>query len=256
MTEYVTRKGILSGANSFMAISAAALVMVFLAFTIFNLELADKAYVGLQQLVSKKLAGYFVWVVTVVAGFSLILAISPFGAIKLGGDDEQPAFGHFSWFAMLFSVGVGTGILFWSVAEPMIHHQGNPFIELAGIEPNTAAAAIVAQRITLFHWGIHGWAIYSVIGLCLAYFSYRNGLPLSVRSAMYPLLGDTRPPRNFRIFWGMAVGLVSGALLLAGGLQTLQAASTTIAVPFSVAILLMMVGLSKLLWQTETRRYN
>jgi len=69
-------------------------------------------------------------------------------------------------------------------------------------------------------------------------------------------IGDTRPPRKFRIFWGMAVGLVAGALLLAGGLQTLQAASTAIAVPFSVVILLMMVGLSKSLWQTETRRYR
>ncbi len=169
-----------------MAITAAALVMVFLAFTIFDLELADKAYVGLQRLISTRLAGYFVRLVTAIAGFALLVAISPFGAVKLGGDDEQPAFGYFSWFAMLFSAGVGTGILFWSVAEPMIHYQGNPFIELAGIEPNTEAAAIVAQRITLFHWGIHGWAIYAVIGLCLAYFSYCKGLPLSVRSAMYP----------------------------------------------------------------------
>lgn len=337
MIEFVAKKGVLSGANSFMAVSAAVLVIAFLALTIFNLELADKAYVGLQQLISTRLAGYFAWVVTFIAGFSLLLAVSPFGAVKLGGDDEQPAFGHFSWFAMLFSAGVGTGILFWSVAEPIIHYQGNPFIDLAGIEPNTEAAAIVAQRITLFHWGIHGWAIYAVIGLCLGYFSYRKGLPLSVRSALYPMLGnriygplghaidllaifstvfgiatslglgasqmngglkylldiewatwpivllstilivtwfvtssdsgtlvictmlsmgDTRPPQKFRVFWGMAVGLVAGALLLAGGLQTLQAASTIIAVPFSVVILLMIVGLSKSLWQTEMPRYS
>ncbi len=230
MTEYVAKKGVLSGANSFMAVSAAVLVIAFLALTIFNLELADKAYVGLQRLISTRLAGYFAWVVTFIAGFSLLLAVSPFGAVKLGGDDEQPAFGHFSWFAMLFSAGVGTGILFWSVAEPIIHYQGNPFIDLAGIEPNTEAAAIVAQRITLFHWGIHGWAIYAVIGLCLGYFSYRKGLPLSVRSALYPMLGNRiyGPLGHaidllaiFSTVFGIATSLGLGASQMNGGLKYL-----------------------------------
>ena len=230
MTKYVARKGVLSGANSFMAVSAAVLVIAFLALTIFNLELADKAYVGLQRLISTRLAGYFAWVVTLIAGFSLLLAISPFGAVKLGSDDEQPAFGHFSWFAMLFSAGVGTGILFWSVAEPIIHYQGNPLIDLAGIEPNTEAAAIVAQRITLFHWGIHGWAIYAVIGLCLGYFSYRKGLPLSVRSALYPMLGNRiyGPLGHaidllaiFSTVFGIATSLGLGASQMTAGLKYL-----------------------------------
>lgn len=236
MTEYVAKKGILSGVNAFMAITSAALVTVFLAFTISNLELADKVYVGLQRLISTELAAYFVWVVTAIAGFSLILAVSPFGSIKLGRTDERPAFGVFSWFAMLFSAGVGTGILFWSVAEPMIHYQGNPFILYAGIEPNTEAAANVALRITLFHWGIHGWAIYTVIGLCLAYFSYRKQLPLSVRSAMYPLIGKRMygPLGHaidllaiFATVFGIATSLGLGASQMNGGLSYLFGIETS-----------------------------
>lgn len=141
MTDRVAKEGILVGVIAFMAITSAVLVTAFLVFAISNLELADKDYVGLQRLISTELAAYFVWVVTIIAGFSLILVVSPFGAIKLGRTDERPAFGVFSWYAMLFSAGVGTGILFWSVTEPMIHYQGNPFILHAGIEPNTEAAA-------------------------------------------------------------------------------------------------------------------
>lgn len=91
---------------------------------------------------------------------------------------------------MLFSAGLGLGLLYWSVAEPIYHFQGNPYIEIAGIEPQTADAAQVAIRLTLFHWGLHGWAVYVLVGLTLAYFAYRKGLPLAMRSALYPVLGE------------------------------------------------------------------
>jgi choline/glycine/proline betaine transport protein len=151
MTKLIAEKGVLSGANAFMAVSSAALVLVFLTLTIFNLELADDIYVGLQRLISARLTGSIVWAVTLIAGFSILLAISPYGAIRLGGDDEGPAFGIFSWFAMLFSAGVGTGILFWSVAEPNIHYQGNPFIDLAGIEPGTCLCAWHCVALDSYH---------------------------------------------------------------------------------------------------------
>jgi choline/glycine/proline betaine transport protein len=186
----IATTGIFSGANPFLATSAAVLVLIFLIFTSANLELADGIYVDLQRFISTRLATYLVWTVTLVAGFAIILAASPFGQVKLGRDDEQPAFGRFSWFAMLFSAGVGTGLLFWGVAEPIFHFQANPFITNAGIEPQSEMAATVAMRITLFHWGLHGWAIYSMVGLCLGYFAFRKGLPFTVRSALYPFLGD------------------------------------------------------------------
>jgi choline/glycine/proline betaine transport protein len=150
--------------------------------------------------------------------------------VRLGGDDERPAFGRFSWFAMLFSAGVGTGLLFWGVAEPIFHFQANPFIANAGIEARSEMAATVAMRITLFHWGLHGWAIYSMVGLCLGYFAFRKGLPFTIRSALYPILGDRiyGPIGQaidllaiFSTVFGIATSLGLGAAQMNGGLKYL-----------------------------------
>ncbi len=222
--------GIFSGANPFMTVSAAALVLIFLVLTSANLELADRIYVGMQRFIATRLAGYLVWTVTLVAGLAIVLLASPFGRVKLGRDDEQPAFSRFSWFAMLFSAGVGTGLLFWGVAEPIFHFQANPFIANAGIEGQSQMAAIVAMRITLFHWGFHGWAIYSMIGLCLGYFAFRKGLPFTVRSALYPFLGDRiyGPIGHavdllaiFSTVFGIATSLGLGAAQMNGALKYL-----------------------------------
>jgi choline/glycine/proline betaine transport protein len=222
--------GYLSGANPFLAISAAALVLIFLILTSANLELADRLYVGMQRFIATRLATYLVWTVTLVAALAIVLAASPFGRVKLGGDDERPAFGRFSWFAMLFSAGVGTGLLFWGVAEPIFHFQANPFIANAGIEPRTEMAATLAMRITLFHWGLHGWAIYSMIGLCLGYFAFRKGLPFTIRSALYPILGDRiyGPIGHaidllaiFSTVFGIATSLGLGAAQMNGALKYL-----------------------------------
>lgn len=222
--------GILAGANPFLTVSATILVLVFLVLTSANLEFADRLYVNMQRFIATKLAAYLVWTVTLVAGFAIVLAASPFGRIRLGSNDERPAFGRFSWFAMLFSAGVGTGLLFWGVAEPIFHFQANPFIANAGIEPRSELAAEVAMRITLFHWGFHGWAIYSMVGLCLGYFAFRKGLPFTVRSALYPFLGDRiyGPIGQaidllaiFSTVFGIATSLGLGAAQMNGGLKYL-----------------------------------
>jgi choline/glycine/proline betaine transport protein len=119
---------------------------------------------------------------------ALVLVFSRYGTIRLGADSDKPEFGYFAWFSMLFGAGIGIGILFWSIAEPMYYLQGNPFIDAD--QALTADAAQVAMRVTIFHWGLHGWALYAMLGLCFAYFSYRKGLPLSIRSALYPILGE------------------------------------------------------------------
>ena len=115
--------------------------------------------------------------------------VLPFGAIRLGGENAKPDFSRLSWMAMLFAAGMGIGLIFWSVAEPMVYFTnwaGTPL----NVEPWTEEAAELAMAATVFHWGIHAWAIYAVVALGLAFFSYNCGLPLTMRSSLYPLLGD------------------------------------------------------------------
>ncbi|MEM7358992.1 MAG: BCCT family transporter [Pseudomonadota bacterium] len=142
----------------------------------------------LRDQVISALNVYYIPVVALFLIFTLILLVTKWGSIKLGDDDDEPEFNNFAWFAMLFSCGMGIGLLFWSVAEPIFHVQGNPFIpEGTGL---TDEAKQVAMRITFLHWGLHPWATYVVIGLTLAYFSYRKKMPLTFRSALYPIFGN------------------------------------------------------------------
>lgn len=121
--------------------------------------------------------------------FCLCLVASPAGKIRLGGDKARPEFSLISWFAMLFAAGMGIGLLFWGVAEPIANYTGWGGTPM-NVEPFSPEAAKMALPGTLYHWGLHAWAIYAVVGLSLAYFCYNKGLPLTVRSAFYPLLGD------------------------------------------------------------------
>ena len=179
-----------AGVNPTMAISSLAMVLVFVLFTVIYGELANSLYTGIKQWIESSLGWYYVAVVSIVLFFTFWVGLSRFGNLRLGRDDERPEFSNFSWFAMLFSAAVGTGLLFWSIAEPLMHMQGNPFMDMAGVAANTPEAAQIALRVTLFHWGLHGWCIYIIVGLILAYFTYRRGLPLTVRSALYPLIGE------------------------------------------------------------------
>ncbi|MCD9006820.1 choline BCCT transporter BetT [Luteimonas sp. XNQY3] len=131
-------------------------------------------------------AGWFT--VLAVAGFLVFIvgiAISGFGRLKLGPDHSSPDYSYATWFAMLFAAGMGIGLMFFGVAEPIMHYAEPPVGDA-----QTVAAARQAMRITFFHWGIHAWAIYAVVALSLAYFAYRHGLPLRIRSSLYPLIGD------------------------------------------------------------------
>ena len=120
---------------------------------------------------------------------ALYFAFGRFGNIKIGGNNAQPEFSKFGWYAMLLSAGMGIGLLFWSVGEPISHLQ-NPSPMFGSIEKGSAVAAQAAMATTFFHWGFHPWAIYSIVGLGLAFFSYNKGLPLTIRSVFYPLVGN------------------------------------------------------------------
>ena len=160
------------------------IIALFLAVVV----IAPSSFELLTQHLKQWITDSFSWFYVLSVAFFLILLIyiacSSIGRIKLGPDHSQPEYGIGSWFAMLFTAGMGIGLMFFGVAEPVMHYVNPP----SG-DAQTIDAAQQALRVTFFHWGLHAWAIYAVVGLALAYFAYRHNLPLKTRSALYPLIG-------------------------------------------------------------------
>lgn len=156
-------------------------------FTLLSLKTADTAFSALHQLIAHYAGWFFTGVVNFYLAFVVYLSLSRYGHIRLGGRDAKPDFGYMTWFAMLFSAGMGIGLIFFSVAEPMYHFAKPP---MGNVEPLTSHAAEQAMVFTYLHWGFHPWAIYALVGLALAFFSFNLKLPMTIRSAFYPLIGE------------------------------------------------------------------
>jgi choline/glycine/proline betaine transport protein len=186
MKFYRAESGFFKGLNPTMTLISMMVIIAFVLFGSFWTEIAADIFKVLRVYIISGLKWYYIGIVAFFLFFVLWLLFSRYGNIRLGDDDSQPEFSYFSWFAMLFSAGMGIGLVFWSIAEPINHFQSNPFIT----EGLTPEAAEVAMRITFLHWGLHPWAIYVIVGLSLAYFAYRKKLPLTIRSALYPIIGD------------------------------------------------------------------
>lgn len=161
-----------------------AVILAMVIFAITTPELAGSVFNSAKSFIAQKFGWFYMLSVGVFTFFVIFLAVSPYGRFKLGPDQSKPSYSYTSWFAMLFSAGMGIGLMFYSVAEPVMHFSAPPVGDKETIE-----AARNAMKITFFHWGLHAWSIYAVVGLVLAYFSFRHGLPLSIRSALYPLVG-------------------------------------------------------------------
>ena len=168
--------------------------------------------------------------------FCLILIVLPVGSVRLGGVDAEPEFSRLSWFAMLFAAGMGIGLMFWSVAEPVAYYTGWYGTPL-GVAQGTPEAAQTAMGATLFHWGLHPWAIYAVVALSLAFFAYNKGLPLTIRSAFFPFIKDRSWGWAGHVvdivavlatIFGLATSLGFGAQQAAGGLEYLFGIPNTI----------------------------
>ncbi len=153
-----------------------------------------------RALLTPFLQWYYVLVIAGILLLTVWLGTGRFKNVRLGQDYEAPEFRTFSWLTMLFAAGMGVGLVFWSVAEPIAHYQGTPFTDGEG----PAAAADTALRLAYFHWGLNGWAVFALVALILAYFSFRRGLPLTMRSAFYPLLGKRIHGR-----WGDAIDVLA-----------------------------------------------
>jgi choline/glycine/proline betaine transport protein len=206
---------------------AAGVIIVFVILGAIYADWFANAFQTAQEFVNSTLGWFYILAVTLFLVFVIFLALSPYGRIRLGPDDSRPDFSYFGWFSMMFSAGMGIGLLFFSVAEPISHFaiQTPP---ATGADAGTTGAAREAMNVTFFHWGFHAWAIYIIVGLALCYFAYRKGLPLTVRSAFYPILGDRiRGPIGDAIdtlaivgtLFGVATSLGLGVVQINAGLN-------------------------------------
>ncbi len=175
--------------NPVFGTSAALIILFLIAILVTDAATAKAALDGIKWDIINNFDSLFMWSANIFVIFCLALIVSPWGKIKLGGQDAVPSHSRISWLAMLFAAGMGIGLMFWGVAEPVAYFTGWYETPL-GVEANTPEAAKAAMGATMFHWGLHPWAIYAVVALSLAFFAYNKGLPLSIRSIFYPLLGD------------------------------------------------------------------
>jgi glycine betaine transporter len=223
---------------------AAILSAIFVAWGVF---FADSLAAVFDAVLFSYLIPNFGWVFILSSfgflAFSIYLAASRYGRIRLGGDDERPEFSTVSWVAMMFSAGMGIGLMFFGVAEPM-SHMGTPPFGLA--DPNTKGAAQVAMEYSYFHWALHPWAIYAIVGLALAYFCFRKGMPNLISTAFYPLLGDRvyGPVGKtidilaiFATLFGSATSLGLGALQINQGLNVLFGVGGKNAVGIAIVVI-------------------
>ncbi|GAA3956604.1 BCCT family transporter [Allohahella marinimesophila] len=164
---------------------AVIIILLLVIGTVSAPELAGEAFADTLAYITQTFGWFYMLAVAFFLVFIVIIALSSWGNIKLGPDHAEPQYSFPAWFAMLFSAGYGIALLFFGVAEPVLHYASPP----AGAG-ETVDAAKQAMQIAFFHWGFHIWAIYGLVGLVLAYFAFRHGLPLSIRSALYPLIGD------------------------------------------------------------------
>jgi len=198
----------------------------------------------------------FVIGVNVFIGFSLFFAFSKYGKIRLGGENAKTDFSTMAWFAMLFSAGMGIGLMFFAVAEPMWHLLYPPHAEVGSIE-----SVRDSMGVTFLHWGLHAWAVYAVVGLSLAFFAFNRKLPLSFRSVFYPLLGDringwmgdvVDVLAVLATMFGLATSLGIGASQAGAGMEYVFGITNTItlqviiiAVVTSVAVISVVLGVQK-----------
>lgn len=209
--------GFYRGFTKDVAITAKILVGALIIWAIAFPDLAAEILSGFNAVI---LATFNYWYVYVMAFFffvCVILAIMPIsGRLKLGRPEDEPEFSSFSWFSMMFGAGIGIGMLTYATGEPIFHFQDNPDVITGVVEGSAAETVRSAYKWSFSHWGLHAWASYAIVGLALAYFSYRRNLPLTIRSSLAPLFG-----RSLSGFTGHLVDVVAVVATVLGVAQTL-----------------------------------
>ena len=233
-------------------LTSAILILAFIIFGAFFNELATEVFGQAKAFVSMRFGWFFIMVVNLTLVMSIYLIFSRYGDIRLGHQNENPEYNLVSWIGMLFSAGIGIGLLYWGTAEPLYHFMAPPLGE-----PESIAAAKQAMNISFLHYGLHVWALYGMVALSLAYFHYRRGLPLAIRSTLYPLIGkkiygpmghtvDTLAV--FGTMFGVVTTLGLGVLQINSGLESLFGIPNNITVQIIlIAFITMLAGLSLLM---------
>ena len=164
---------------------ASSIIIALLLYTVALPKQAQSFFTLIQAGIVDNGSWFYVLTVAFIFFFVIFLGVSRYGDIRLGPDHSTPDYSLVTWLSMLFAAGMGIGLMFFGVAEPLMHYLSPPTAETG-----TVAAVKEAMKMTFFHWGLHAWAIYTIVALVLAYFSYRHNLPLTLRSALYPLIGE------------------------------------------------------------------
>ncbi|AOE88133.1 BCCT family transporter [Pseudomonas sp. TCU-HL1] len=221
---------------------SALLILALVLYSTLARDQAQRFFSHLQDWIFVNASWFYVLTVALILITVVFLAISRFGDIKLGPDHSRPDYRNSTWFAMLFSAGMGIGLMFFGVAEPLMHYANPPVGD-----PNTVAAAKEAMKLTFFHWGLHAWAIYAIVALILAFFCFRHDLPLTLRSALYPLIGERiHGPIGHAVdifailgtVFGVATSLGYGVLQINSGLNHL------FDVPVSVPVQILLIAVT------------
>ncbi|MGN7175789.1 choline transporter [Paenibacillus sp. FSL R5-0490] len=232
---------------------SAAILLLLVLFGVFVPDSLESVTANVQAFITDKFGWYYLILVSFIVIVCLYFLISPLGRIKLGKQDDKPEFTRPTWFAMLFSAGMGIGLVFWGSAEPIYHYAvGSP----TGGSVGTDEAIKNAMRYTYFHWGIHAWAIYGIVALVLAYFNFRHGEPGLISATLKPILGDRTQGVTGKVIdilsvvatvIGVATTLGFGAVQINGGLSYLYGLPVNFTVQFViVAIVTVLFILSAL----------
>ncbi|MBS3670105.1 BCCT family transporter [Vreelandella boliviensis] len=231
---------------------SAVIVLLFVVLTLALQDTIAPIYDTIFSFLTGNLAWFFILAANIFVILCVGLIFSPLGKIRIGGAEAKPDFTYMGWFSMLFAAGMGIGLMFFGVNEPLTHFgtsfDGGSWAPLAGAEGNAAGAEALAMAATIFHWGLHPWAIYAVVALSLALFSFNKGLPLSMRSVFYPLLGERvwGWPGHvidilavFATLFGLATSLGLGATQAAAGLTYLFGAPES-----DITMILLIIGIT------------
>ncbi|MNF36516.1 Glycine betaine transporter OpuD [compost metagenome] len=222
---------------------SALTILLFVVLTLALQAEVEPLFSAIRSWLTSNLAWFFIGAANIFVLLCLFLIVSPLGKVRLGGKEATPDYSYTGWFSMLFAAGMGIGLMFYGVGEPMSHLDSamagvsvgedglrSDWAPLGAAAGNAQEAASLAMAATIFHWGLHPWAIYAIVALALALFSFNKGLPLSIRSIFYPLLGERvwGWPGHvvdilavFATLFGLATSLGLGAEQAAAGLDHL-----------------------------------
>lgn len=247
----VGRLGPFPRVNKPVFIISALLIVGFIVFGAFFNDMASTVFSAMQSFITHRFGWFFILIMNLAVFLCLYLILSRYGDIRLGHQTERPQYNLLSWIGMLFSAGIGIGLLYWGTAEPLYHFMAPPMGEAETVE-----AAKQAMNISFLHYGLHAWAIYAIVALSLAYFHYRRGLPLSIRSTLYPILGKGIYGKwghtvdilaVFGTMFGVVTTLGLGVLQINSGLEGLFGLPNNITVQIILIVLITLLACGSLM---------